>query len=552
MYMSLISNVIELRLGKVEARDDSLTAINKYQVKQSVINDLGMVDDEQAESFHGGQDRALLQYNTQHYQTLAQRFPQSSALFVKGGFGENLVVEGMSETNICIGDLIRIGSCLLEVSQPRSPCFKLNTRFKENNLARFIQENQQTGWFYRVVESGQITDTDAIYLVSRPHPEWTLAKVLHHLYIDTNDQEATQALANLVPLANETKDVFITRLNTHTVEDWSGRLDEDALRQEVEVVAIETVTNDEANDDKQEVAAIKRFSLKPTHEGVLSNADAGSHIMLELSNGQSRAYSLCSPISKNQSLSATRMHTYDIAVQAAKNSKGGSFFMHTSLKVGDKINIKAPANYFPMTRGAHHIFIAAGIGITPFLAMIKEAELHNETYELHYCVPNTQHYAFQTRLLSYADNLSLYSPDNRLDLNSLLLNHHHLDHVYTCGGSGFVNQVRDCAQHWPENAVHFEHFSSNQSHNKAFQVTLNGKNKTLTVQPQTSLLEALREQGFAIESHCETGICGKCQISYDGEVEHKDAVLSQAQKKHLMTPCVSRAKGEQLTVFLEH
>lgn len=549
--MSLISNIIELRLGKVEARDNSQTAINKYQVKQSQINGLGMIDDEQAEPFHGGLDRALLQYNALHYQTLAQRFPHSSALFVNGGFGENLVVEGMSERNICIGDQIKMGTCLLEVSQPRSPCFKLNARFKESNLARFIQENQQTGWFYRVLEEGKITENDDIHLVCRPHPEWTLAKVLHHLYIDTNDQKATKALASLGPLADETKDVFITRLNTNAVEDWSGRLDEDALRQEVEVVAIDTLTQPKETDDNQAASVIKRVLLQPTNDGLLSTAHAGSHIMLELNNGQSRAYSLCSPINDSQAINTTRKNVYEIAVQLAKNSKGGSFFMHTALKVGDTINIKAPANYFPMTRGAHHIFIAAGIGITPFLAMIKEANLHNETYELHYCVPNTQGYAFQTALTPYTDKLFLYSPENRLDLNDLLADHNPLDHVYTCGGPGFVNQVRESARHWPEHKVHFEHFSNDQNNNKAFDVSLNGTDKTFTVQPQSSLLDVLREQGFAIKSHCETGICGQCQITYEGEVEHKDSVLSPAQKKRLMTPCVSRAKGEHLTLFLE-
>jgi len=557
--MSLISNIIELRLGKIEGQLDSLTAINKHRVNQSQVNRLGLIQDEQAESFHGGQDRALLQHDKLHYKTLALRFPHSKHLFVAGGFGENLVVEGMNEHNLCIGDQFRIGSCLLEISQPRSPCFKLNTRFEEPSLARFVQENQQTGWFYRVLEEGAIQVNDEIHLIKRPHPKWTIAKVLHCLYIDTNDQDSCQELAVLAPLADETKEVFIDRLKTKTVEDWSSRLDEEDARLEVEVVAIidevlSQVKGDNSAPNKP-IKPIKRFYLRPTNEGRLSQAAAGSHIMLELNNGLSRAYSLCSPIlndgtDNNDAINANNL-SYEIAVQLSDNAKGGSLFMHQALTLGDKVNIKAPANYFPMSRGQHHIFIAAGIGITPFLAMIKEAISFNETYELHYCVSDTHQYPFKETLVPYAANLALYTSKDRLELKALFKTPASNLHIYTCGSANFVNQVREGVNHWPDENIHFEHFSQDQSNNKAFKVSIKGSTDILDVEPETSLIEVLRQRGHNIASHCETGICGKCQISYEGDVEHRDSVLSHTEKKHRMTPCVSRAKGEHLILSLE-
>jgi len=557
--MSLISNVIELRLGKIEGQLDSKTAINKHTVNKSQVNRLGLINDEQAEVFHGGLDRALLQHDKLHYKILAQRFPRSKHLFVAGGFGENLVVEGMNEHNLCIGDQFKIGSCLLEISQPRSPCFKLNTRFEEPSLARFVQENQQTGWFYRVLKEGTIQVNDEIHLIKRPHPKWTIAKVLHCLYIDTNDQEACQELAVLDPLADETKDVFIDRLRTKTIEDWSSRLDEEDARQEVEVVAIideelTQINGDESASNKP-IQAIKRFYLKPTNKGRLSKAAAGSHIMLELNNGLSRAYSLCSPIlnddTDNNDTINSKSISYEIAVQLNANSKGGSLFMHQSLTLGDKVNIKAPANYFPMSRGQHHIFIAAGIGITPFLAMIKEAISFNETYELHYCVSDCHQYPFKEILAPYADNLFLYTSKARLELKTVFKTPQLDQHIYTCGSASFVNQIRKGVNHWPDENIHFEHFSSEQSNNKAFKVSLKGSKEILNIEPDTSLIQVLREQGHNIGSHCETGICGKCQISYEGDVEHRDSVLSLTEKKHRMTPCVSRAKGEHLILSLE-
>jgi len=567
--MSLISNIIELRLGKIEGQLDSLTAINKHRVNQSQVNRLGLIQDEQAEVFHGGLDRALLQHDKLHYKILAQRFPRSKHLFVAGGFGENLVVEGMNEHNLCIGDQFRMGSCLLEISQPRSPCFKLNTRFEEPSLARFVQENQQTGWFYRVLEEGAIEVNDEIHLITRPHPKWTIAKVLRCLYIDTNDQEACQELAVLAPLADETKDVFIDRLKTKTVEDWSSRLDEEDARQEVELIEIidEIIANNNDADlaSQKTNQAIKRFRLSPTNGASLSEAAAGSHIMLELNNGLSRAYSLCSPtlgdssdltdvINSNgmkTSKRATEQHSYEIAVQLSEHSKGGSLFMHQALTLGDKVNIKAPANYFPMSRGQHHIFIAAGIGITPFLAMIKEAISFNETFELHYCVSDTHQYPFKDTLTPYAANLHLYTSKARLELKTVFKTPVFDQHIYTCGSANFVNQIREGVNHWPDENIHFEHFSQDQSSNKAFKVSIKGSTDILDVEAETSLIEVLRQQGHNIASHCETGICGKCQISYEGNVEHRDSVLSLTEKKHRMTPCVSRAKGEHLILSLE-
>ena len=218
------ATINELRLGKVVPRFTSLSAIDKQRVNHCQVASQGMVGDEQAEPFHGGPDRALLQFDTRHYSTLAARFPDAAERFVPGRFGENLVVAGMSETTMCIGDKVQAGSVVLEVAQPRLPCFKLNYQFCEPELSRYVQDHGMGGWFYRVLEQGSIADGDTIAVIERPYPEWTLARVQHYLNIELDNRERMAQLLLLEPLAEQIKKVFGKRLETGLIEDWSSRL----------------------------------------------------------------------------------------------------------------------------------------------------------------------------------------------------------------------------------------------------------------------------------------------------------------------------------------
>ena len=218
------ATINQLRLGKVVPRFTSLSAIDKQRVNHCQVASQGMVGDEQAEPFHGGPDRALLQFDTRHYSTLAARFPDAAERFVPGSFGENLVVAGMSETTMCIGDKVQAGSVVLEVAQPRLPCFKLNHQFHVPELSRYVQDQGMGGWFYRVLEQGSIAEGDAIAVIERPYPEWTLTKTQHYLNIELDNREMMAQLLLLEPLAEQIKKVFRRRLATGQVEDWSSRL----------------------------------------------------------------------------------------------------------------------------------------------------------------------------------------------------------------------------------------------------------------------------------------------------------------------------------------
>ncbi|PWV65976.1 MOSC domain-containing protein [Plasticicumulans acidivorans] len=121
----------------------------------------GLAGDQQADRrWHGGPERALLHYPAEHYATWRAELPAFSADFVVGAFGENLSTHGLSEDTVYIGQRFRLGSALIEVSQPRRPCWKLDHRFDRPGFSRTVEATRRSGWLYRVLETGSVRAGD--------------------------------------------------------------------------------------------------------------------------------------------------------------------------------------------------------------------------------------------------------------------------------------------------------------------------------------------------------------------------------------------------------
>lgn len=128
----------------------------------------GLAGDAQADRrVHGGPEKAVHQYATAHYGRLAELFPDIAARFVAGSIGENISADGFDESTVCIGDVFDLGSVKLQVSQPRSPCWKIDHRYAHGGLAQAIARTGLTGWYYRVLEEGTATCGDKLTLVDR-------------------------------------------------------------------------------------------------------------------------------------------------------------------------------------------------------------------------------------------------------------------------------------------------------------------------------------------------------------------------------------------------
>ena len=141
------------------------------------VRTLGLEGDEQADlRVHGGIDKAVYGYALSNYPRWRADFPAHAALLAPGGFGENLVIDGLDESGVCIGDVHAIGTARLVVSQPRQPCFKLALRFNDEQLVHAMVGNLRSGWYYRVACEGVVQAGDAVRCVERPNPGWTVAR----------------------------------------------------------------------------------------------------------------------------------------------------------------------------------------------------------------------------------------------------------------------------------------------------------------------------------------------------------------------------------------
>lgn len=136
----------------------------------------GLAGDTQADRrAHGGGGKALHQYPAEHYARLAAAFPAAQNL-VPGGLGENISTRGLTENNVCIGDIYRLGSARIQVSQPRTPCWKIDHRTACEGVTAFIAEHGLAGWYYRVLEQGECCAGDALEHLERPAEAVTLAE----------------------------------------------------------------------------------------------------------------------------------------------------------------------------------------------------------------------------------------------------------------------------------------------------------------------------------------------------------------------------------------
>ena len=318
----------------------------------------------------------------------------------------------------------------------------------------------------------------------------------------------------------------------------------DAQTLAVEVKAIEQVT-----------PLIKHFTLAAVDGGDLPAFSGGSHIIVVM-RGASRMhrnpYSLLS--------SPRQLSHYEIGVRRMEESRGGSHFMHDSVQVGSSLEIAHPVNLFGLDKIARkHVLIAGGVGITPFVAQLEDLHGGSVPYELHYSVRSPEHAAFLDTLRSReGDRVRMYydSEGHSIDFEGLLSHQPLGTHVYVCGPAGLISRVTNTAKScgWPNSHIHWEQFSAPPV-GDAFEVFLARSQLTVHVPPDQSLMESIEAAGVEVPYLCRGGVCGFCQtrvLELDGELEHNDHFLSDADKakgKSIM-PCVSRAHGKRLVLDL--
>lgn len=185
----------------------------------------GLAGDRQGDPVrHGGPEKAVHHYPFDHYARWASDLGPHPLLDGPGAFGENLSTSGLTEETVAVGDVFRLGTALVEVSQGRQPCWKLNERFGRTDMARLVQSTGRTGWYYRVLEPGIVAPDDSLTLQERRAPDWTLARIWRTFYIDPLNRAELAGIAALDRLAEGWRNHAVRRIESNRVEDWTRRL----------------------------------------------------------------------------------------------------------------------------------------------------------------------------------------------------------------------------------------------------------------------------------------------------------------------------------------
>lgn len=282
----------------------------------------------------------------------------------------------------------------------------------------------------------------------------------------------------------------------------------------------------------------------------------GAHLELHLRNGQIRHYSLLNDPAER--------HRYVIAVGLASQSRGGSRFIHGSLRQGDTLTVVGPRNNFSLDERAERFcFVAGGIGITPILSMLRWCIRNGKAWRLAYAARNRARAAFyeDIRALDPA-HVQLHFSDERdgchLAIDDLVSSLAEDEHLYCCGPDPLMQAVKQAGAAVAER-MHFEWFTAPQTpphaagDDEGFEVVLRRSGRTLRVADDQSILDALEANGLEVPFSCRAGICRTCETPVcAGIPEHRDHVLSDEERaaNDCMLICVSRALTPALELDL--
>lgn len=307
---------------------------------------------------------------------------------------------------------------------------------------------------------------------------------------------------------------------------------------------------------RYEATDVLSLELRPYPDADLPVFEAGSHIDLHLNNGLVRSYSL---INRPDERTAFR-----IAIYRDPASRGGSSYVHEGLRPGQLLRISMPRNNFRLVEDAgQSIFIAGGIGITPFLAMTARLNALGRPWRLFYCSRTPERAAFLTELQDLAAlgqgelicNFDSLPGAALLDIEAVIAEAPPESHFYCCGPTGMLASYREAARAVPAERVHFEYFSSDVELAAAggFTVILGKSGRRVSVPPGNTILDALIAGGMSLPYSCQQGVCGACEVAVmAGRPDHRDMILSEEERasNRTMLICCSGSLTPELVLDL--
>lgn len=318
----------------------------------------------------------------------------------------------------------------------------------------------------------------------------------------------------------------------------------DVERSKRQVVRSLNLTIEKRREESDDVISL---TLRHPDGGELPKWKPGAHLDLHLPGeyGETllRQYSL-----SNDSEDHSR---YRVAILREEDGRGGSEIAHDKIREGDTVTVSWPRNNFRFVDSPNYLFIAGGIGITPIMAMIKEAVKGAKDWKLVYVGRSRKTMAFLDELDQYGDKVQLVPKDElgRLDVSELLEEAAENTLIYSCGPEELLLDVESNSAHWPKNSLRLERFSpkviTRDYDDEPFEVEFTETGKTVQVGADETVLEAGARIGLPMISSCKEGTCGTCETPVVvGSVDHRDSILTSEEQasNETMMICVSRAE----------
>jgi tetrachlorobenzoquinone reductase len=305
---------------------------------------------------------------------------------------------------------------------------------------------------------------------------------------------------------------------------------------------------------REEADGICSFEFRERNGNLLPVFDPGAHIDLYLPAGLVRSYSLCNPSDRTR---------YVVAVNKDANSRGGSRYMHQTLRVGAEVTISTPRNNFQLDQtAAHSVFIAGGIGITPILGMVRALSASGKSWELHYGSRSSRAAAFTDEIKGLAERSGAEvrfsfgtRPEDLLPIKQICRGASDAAHLYCCGPLAMLSAFEDATRHVPVEQVHTEYFSATEPIAKegGFSVRLARSGKVVAIQSGCTILDAVLAEGVDVTYSCREGVCGTCETAVlEGTPDHRDLVLSKSEHaaNRSMMICCSGSRTAELVLDL--
>jgi ferredoxin-NADP reductase/MOSC domain-containing protein YiiM/ferredoxin len=530
---------------------------------------------------HGGLNRAVMVYQLDSYRYWERQLSRND--FSYGQFGENFTVEGLPDAEVCIGDRYRIGTALFEVSQPRVTCYRLGIRMGEAQMAALVVAHHRPGFYFRVLEEGEIGAGDEIIKVAEGPERMNVAEIDALLYLPNHATEQLERALRIPALSQGWQGSFQTLLQNKKSEapepEKPGLTAPGALSPAWPGFRQLRVSN-----IHQESVSVVSLTLTPADDRPLVAALPGQFIILRLQPTPNSPALL-----RNYSLSdLPSADCYRISIKLEPNG-AASTYLHHQIRPGDLLEVAAPRGNFTLQPGTNPVvLVGAGVGATPVLAMLHslaheisprqvwwlfgarngdEHPFARESYGLIKALPHGRRFIAYSRP-GFGDRLGVhfdYVGKITAEVLQKLGTPFDAD-FYLCGPAGFMRDLSAGLATWgvSEDRIHMEVFgaekqftpgvvSQSQAHPHPPEGALGPGPKVSFVRsglnvnwdPKfSSLLDFAEACDVPVRWACRTGVCHTCVCPLiAGTVDYQPEPLELPAPGNLLI-CCSRPKSD--------